>query len=131
MKKRILLIKTISLISCSLFCAFSYSSDSAKSDCYAQFFDSKKPAIKLPEDLTERSLLLKEIKSEPKKYADMLNLPKNEKTRKQFFYMLSEAAPIPFATEVYPGFSHETDEGVTTVVMETVNIRFRTPNRSR
>ena len=125
MKKIILLIKSLFLISSALFYAFSYSSEKKKIDCYAQFFDSKKSVFRLPEDQMDRMILSEKFNSYPKKYADMLNLPNDRKIRKQFFKVVREAMLVPIAEEVYPTISEQTNRGITKTKLENVQIKFR------
>ena len=127
MKKTRLMIKIFCLIGSAVFCALSYSNSSVKKDCYAQFFNPKKSAVKFPEKLKERHNLLKIIESDPNKYADLLNLPKDSNIRKHFFYTLSEAIIIPAVEEIYPNLTqHKSNEKAKTSM--GINIIFKQPN---
>ena len=127
MKKIRPVIKTFSLMGAVLFCAFSSANIKAQKDCYTQFVDTEKSIIKLPEDLMERYNLWENIKSNPNKYADLLNLPKNSEIRKTFFNIFNESLIIPSVQEVHPNLTQYKNNGKTEVTME-VDITFKRPN---
>ena len=129
MNKVIFLAKTFSLTCSLLFCALSYSNN-LKKDCYAQFFDSKKSSLKLPENLYDRDALLKEIQSNPNKHADLMNLPEDPKIIEDFFNIVTEAAAIPFAKEIHPIIAQQENDGKTEIVMPKVNITFKPRNHN-
>ena len=109
---KVSIIQTAICLICVLFCYFSYSNETIKSDCYAQFFNFKKSVLKLPQDLTKRGLLWEKIKSDPDKYAEMLNLPKSLNERKKFFEFVEKYQRAPYIAGIISEFHYKINNGL-------------------
>ena len=118
MQKILLSIRALVLIGSILFSCFSYSN----LDCYAQFFDQKKSILKLPEDPAERELLWRQVKSNPDRFANMLDIPKNTKIRNQFFEFAEQQIKLPYVTEVFPIFHPQTNNGINQRIIKQLGI---------